>query len=191
MVQASLQTIFGEKVIYELLIRYSNLGLSPAAAFLQSGLCIYFRPASLPVFCCWVSSSSRFVLGWLSIFMVRRFGGVVLSLSLVRGYSPWLLPQNAMAKLMLSLETFSYDVLLLFLLVVMQWWLWWWWCSGGGGDARVVVVMQGWWWCGVVVVVVICGRGGDSVLVGDFFWRLSLLFGVHFHCRCSCLSFGC
>ena len=59
--------------------------LSLIATFLQSGLCFRFRPASLPVFYCWVTSSSRFVLVLLLGFMVRRFGGIVPSLLLVCG----------------------------------------------------------------------------------------------------------
>ncbi|KEH28116.1 hypothetical protein MtrunA17_Chr5g0427211 [Medicago truncatula] len=41
--------------------------LSPVVACLRSRLCFYFRPASLPVFCCWVSSSFWSVFGLLSV----------------------------------------------------------------------------------------------------------------------------
>jgi len=51
--------------------------LSPAVAYFWSGLWLRFRPSSLPVFCCWVSTSSRFVMVLLPVFLVRWFGGVV------------------------------------------------------------------------------------------------------------------
>lgn len=41
--------------------------LSPATAFLRFGLCFHFKPGSLPVFCCWISSSSRYVFMLLSV----------------------------------------------------------------------------------------------------------------------------
>jgi len=41
--------------------------LSPAVAFIGSGLCFHFKPASLPVFCCWFSSSSRSAFVWPSV----------------------------------------------------------------------------------------------------------------------------
>jgi len=98
------------------------LSLTLAVTRLRSRLCFRFRPASLPVFCCQVSSSSRYVLVLLHVFMVRRFGGSVLSPLLVCGYSLRMLIQNAMVILLLSLETSSLAVLLLFSLVVMRWW---------------------------------------------------------------------
>jgi hypothetical protein len=41
--------------------------LLPAAAFILSGLCFHFKPASLPVFCCWFLSISRSVFVWPSV----------------------------------------------------------------------------------------------------------------------------
>jgi len=49
------------------------LSLSPVVAHLRSRLCFLLRPASLSVFCCRVSSSSRYVSVLLLVFMVRRF----------------------------------------------------------------------------------------------------------------------
>ena len=40
------------------------------------GYVFRFRPASLPVFCCWVSSSFWSVFGLLPVFLARWFGGV-------------------------------------------------------------------------------------------------------------------
>jgi len=96
--------------------------LSPTVTYIRSRLCFRFRPASMPVFCCWVLSSYRFVFVLLPVFIKTRFGGIVLSLSLVCGYSMWLVLLNVMAMLLLSLETSSFAVFLLFSLVVMQWW---------------------------------------------------------------------
>lgn len=52
----------------------NTFSLSQATAFLWYGLWFCFKPASLPVFCCWMSSSSRFMFvlllvswwGWLA-----------------------------------------------------------------------------------------------------------------------------
>jgi hypothetical protein len=41
--------------------------LSQAVAFLWSRLWFRFKPASLPAFCCWISSSSRFMFVWLLV----------------------------------------------------------------------------------------------------------------------------
>jgi len=119
--------------------------LSPADACLRSRWCFRFRLASLPVFCCWVSSSFWFVFGLLHVSW--------------RG----------------GLETFNLVVLRLCLLncgvrgvvVVM--------CSGGGGDVDV------WWWWGFSKRGGWCCLGEEvgafvAVVVGDSFWRLSLLF---------------
>jgi len=42
----------------------------------------------------------------------------------------------------------------------------------------------------VVVVVVMCGHGGDSLVMGDFFERPPRLFGSFFSTASYCLSFG-
>ena len=50
--------------------------MSPVAAFIRSGLSFRFKPASLPVLCCWVSSPLDLCVA--VFFLVRLFGGVVM-----------------------------------------------------------------------------------------------------------------
>jgi len=47
--------------------------LSQTTTFLWPGLWFRFKPASLPVFCCWISSSSRFMFCVVACFLVRMF----------------------------------------------------------------------------------------------------------------------
>jgi len=42
-----------------------------------------------------------------------------------------------------------------------------------------------------VVVVLLCGRGGEPVVVDDFFWRPHLLIGSILVDACYCLHLGC
>jgi hypothetical protein len=44
-----------------------TFSLLPAATFISYGLRFHFKPASLPVFCCWFLSSSSYVFVWLSV----------------------------------------------------------------------------------------------------------------------------
>ena len=52
--------------------------LLSANTFLRYGLYFCFKPVSLPVFCCWISSSSKSMLVLLPVFLVRSFGGVLM-----------------------------------------------------------------------------------------------------------------
>jgi len=169
-----------------------TFSLSPTTAFLWSRLCFHFRPASLPVFCCWVSSSSRYMLVLLSVFMVRWVGGVILSLLLVCWYINCDCFFGGDFQLCyLALVLASRDAVVVVLLVIQWWWCCavvmqgWWRCfsCGGWGD-----VCWWWWWSWCVVGVVIRFLG---VVVGDFFSRYQLLFGSIYVVASSCLSFGC
>jgi hypothetical protein len=108
------------------------------------------------------------------------------------GISLWLPLRNTIVMLLLSLETLMSALVL------------------AGRDALVVVVMVmhdgdvsgggvffqllWWWWCVVLVVmvvVVLCGCGGVSIVVGDFFGRPLLLFWSIFVVASYRLSLGC
>jgi len=151
--------------------------LSPADACLRSGLIFRFKPASLPVFCCWVSSSFWSAFGLLSVSWRGGLAAQSLSLSMVCGYILcgcffgmlwwWLL---------FSLETFNLVVLLLCFL------------NHGVAGGVVVAMRSGgvevWWWW-----VMLRWRGG--CFCGGYcgWFLLDTAFVIQIHIRCRYLLF--
>jgi len=151
--------------------------LSPADACLRSGLIFCFKLASLPVFCCWVSSSFWYVFGLLSVSWRGGLAAQSLPLSMVCGYILcgcffgmlwwWLL---------FSLETFNLVVLLL--------------CLLNHGVAGVVVVamrsggVEVWWWWVML-------RWGGGCFCGGYcgWFLLETAFVIRIHIRCRYLLF--